>query len=125
MSTLVDAIQPSLVRGIFATSGPFPEQSLSDLIVSRRSAFGIAFDAPSRSFDLEFGDYEHVTHAIASDCRRLATSSWQTTHEVWPVDDDKTAIPWALIRLYYASFYATHVLVRVLGEACCWLETSH
>lgn len=84
----VDALQPSLIKGIFTTVGPYSDQSLSDLVTSRRGAYGVAFDSSMRCFDLGFGGYEHVTHAIASDCRRLAISSWQTTHQLWATEED-------------------------------------
>lgn len=113
------------MRGIFSTCGPFPHQSLSDVIVARGSAYGVTFDTSYRRFDLEFTDYAYVTHAIASDCKRLATACLQTAHEAWLTKDEKSSIPWTLVRLYYASFYAGHVLVRLLGHACCWLESSH
>lgn len=125
MSLLVDGIQPALLRGVFATAGPFPDQSLSDLFADPRSSYLASSDAAARTVTLSFPVYSDVTHAVASDCRRLSLSWLQTTVGSWPSGNDKLELPWSLVRTYYSAFYAAHVLVRLLGRACCWLESSH
>lgn len=125
MSIIVEALQPALLRGIFAATGPFPDQSLSDVFASSRSAYLATSDLTSRSITLAFPAFTDVTLAVVTDCRRLSVSWLQSTLECWPEDDDKLAIPWSLVRLYYSAFYASHVVVRLLGRACCWLESTH
>jgi hypothetical protein len=124
MSLIVEALQPALLRGVFATAGPYPDQSLSDVFASTRSTYLATSDSATRSIALAFPTYADVTHAVVTDCRRLSVSWLQSTLECWPATDDKLAIPWSLVRLYYSAFYASHVLVRLLGRACCWLDAS-
>lgn len=125
MSLIVEALQPALLRGIFAATGPFPDQSLSDVFASNRSTYLATSDLTTRSISLAFPAFTDVTHAVVTDCRRLSVSWLQSTLGCWPEVDDKLAIPWSLVRLYYSAFYASHVVVRLLGRACCWLEASH
>lgn len=125
MSLIVEALQPALLRGVFAATGPFPDQSLSDVFGSSRSAYLATSDLASRSVALAFPTFTDVTHAVVTDCRRLSVSWLQSTLGCWPEVNDKLAIPWSLVRLYYSAFYASHVVVRLLGRACCWLEASH
>lgn len=125
MSLIVDALQPALLRGVFAATGPFSDQSLSDVFASNRSAYLATSDSTTRSISLSFPAFTDVTHAVVTDCRRLSVSWLQSTLECWPDVDDKLSIPWRLVRLYYSAFYASHVVVRLLGRACCWLEATH
>lgn len=125
MSLLVDGMQAALVRGVFSTSGPYPDQSLSDLFADSRASYLAASDPSTRIIRLAFPIYSDVTHAVACDCRRLALSWLQSTIGCWPEVDDKLALPWSLVRVYYSAFYAAHVVVRLLGRACCWLDASH
>jgi hypothetical protein len=125
MSLLADALQPELVPGVFSAVGPYEDISLSDAIVARGAAYALGFDAPLRRIDLDFRDAGYVAHLVAADCGRLSTSCLQSVASIWPIEDEKAALPWALIRLYYAAFYAGHVVVRLLGSGCCWLEAEH
>lgn len=125
MSLIVEALQPALLRGVFATAGPFSDQSLSDVFADNRSTFLVTADSGRRSVTLEFPTYFDVTHAVVTDCRRLSVSWLQSTLDCWPMPEDKFSIPWNLVRLYYSAFYASHVLVRLLGRACCWLDAFH
>lgn len=59
---------------------------------------------------------------IAADCRRLSTSCLQS---ISTAQNTKSELPWSLVRLYYSAFYAAHVVVRLLGSGCCWLDQSH
>jgi hypothetical protein len=125
MSLLADALQPMFVRGLHSAYGPYEQISLSDVITSPKSAYSISFDNPSKRMNLEFVDHQYVANVVASDCRRLSTSSLQSIAIPSLNEDEKSALPWSLVRLYYAAFYAGHVVVRILGEGCCWLEASH
>jgi hypothetical protein len=125
MSLIVEALQPALLRGVFAAPGPFPDQSLSDVFAGSRSTYLATSDLATRSIALAFPAFTDVTHAVVTDCRRLSVSWLQSTLECWPDVDDKLSVPWSLVRLYYSAFYASHVVVRLLGRACCWLEATH
>lgn len=38
---------------------------------------------------------------------------------------ERNTIAWALVKLYYSSFYAGHSLMRMLGESCSYLDSNH
>ena len=125
MSLLADALQPSLVSGIFGVSGKLAPMSLSDVITAKRAAYGLDFDHAGKCLNLDFRDSAFVSEAAASDCSRLAISCMQTASHIATDLNNKAALPWFLVRLYYAAFYAAHVVVRLLGKGCCWLDSSH
>lgn len=125
MSLLVEAIRPSLVPGIFATKGPFQSQSISDVLMHPASSYVVGVGSVPRSFNIEFSDPAYLTHIIACDSRRLSMSCIQSATSAWEASDEKMALPWSLIRLYYAAFYAAHVVSRLVGEACCWFDSAH
>jgi hypothetical protein len=114
-----------MVPGIHISTGPYEDVSLSDSIILPKAAYGITLNESNKQIDTNFYSPEYVRHLIASDCRRLAVSCLQSVNFLWTEDTEKFALPWTLIRLYYSAFYAAHVIVRLLGFGCCWLDSVH
>jgi hypothetical protein len=121
---MADALQPSMVGSLLSIKGRQPQMTLSDVIISNKSAYTLDFDATSQSIMLDFRDSDFISSVTASDCSRLSTSALQTI-SMLDNYDNKSRLPWNLIQLYYSAFYAGHALVRLLGEGCCWLESTH
>lgn len=125
MSLLADALQPVILPGLFGVGGRLPAEALSDLVLSPRAAFLIGFDTTRKRIEMEFGSQEPLAIAFAADSSNLSVSCLQSLAVIWPQEEERVALPWSLIRLYYSAFYAAHVFVRLLGTACCWLERRH
>lgn len=65
-----------------------------------------------------------MSTALACDCARLASAAFQTFFEVDQALAQGDDLPWALIKAYYAAFYAGHALLRVLGATCTYVDGS-
>ena len=124
MSLLADALQPLLANGLFTVGGRLPDISLTGAITVPTSAYALSFDAKEKEISLDFRDPLYVRTLIAADMSRLATSCLQSISVSPEASVEKYWLPWTLVRIYYAAFYAAHATVRALGVGCCWLETD-
>jgi hypothetical protein len=119
MSLLADALQPFIARGLFSVQGR-AETSLDELI--GRRGFYPSFDTNTGTWELDFSDAEPVTHVLASECSRLGSASFQTYLHVAESLAHLDHLPWALVKAYYAAFYAAHSILRVLGFGCTYID---
>lgn len=124
MSLLADALQPLVANGLFTVGGRLPDISLTGAITAPNSAYALSFDATVKQISLDFRDPAYVRTLIAADMSRLATSCLQSISVSPEVSVEKYWLPWTLVRIYYAAFYAAHATVRALGVGCCWLDTD-
>ncbi len=125
MSLLADALQPLLPSGMLSLSGRMAPISLPDLITRRGAAYDLGVDAPNEAVLLDFRDPRVILEALASDLCRSSSASFQSVAEIAPYVEDKSTLPWALIKLYYAAYYAGHAVIRLLGESCSYFAPSH
>lgn len=125
MSLLADALQPFIVRELANVAGRMQLMSLPDVITSPTAAFDLSFDETEQSILVEFRDASALAVALAADCCRLSSASFQTMSLA--VDEmlnrDNTA--WSLVKLYYAAFYAGNALIRLFGESCSYFDRPH
>jgi len=124
MSLLADALQPLLANGLLTVGGRLPAISLSKSITAPGSAYAISFDVPAKEILLDFRDPPYVRTVVAADISRLATSCFQSISVSASAGEEKLWLPWFLIRIYYAAFYAAHATIRALGVGCSWLEAD-
>lgn len=125
MSLLADATQPLLVSSVLNVQGPCDGLALQDLIVARRAPYVLTYSL-QQEIVLDFRDPTGIAAATASDTSRLATAALQSmTNLGYELAEDKNALPWGLIRLYYAAFYSAHAVLRLLGRSICYLESRH
>ena len=122
MSLLADALRPSLISGITSICGRPVSMGLPSIILARNSAFTLGFDTIKKSVLLDFREDGAIAAAFAADCCKLSASSIQTVASIKIGDKNKHQLPWNLIKLYYASFYSAHLIIRLLGRACYWLD---
>jgi hypothetical protein len=125
MSALADTLRPHFVNGVVTLFSRPDSLTVPDLIVSRRAAYSLDFDANQSKVFLDFRDAELVSIATASDCNRLFTAAFQSASSVATGLIDRYAVPWALIRLYYSAFYSAHAILRLLGNSACHFESRH
>ena len=125
MGLAADALQPFIVPGLISAAGRVDPLSLADVIVFPKAAYYMSTDDAARSVLLDFGESSLVTLALASDCGRFGSASFQT---VSTVPDDligRDTFPWGLVKMYYAAFYAGHSLIRAVGEGCSFVYKKH
>jgi len=124
MSLVADALQPFLVKGLINQKRP-SGMTLADLIGRQETiGFDLDFDNINKSICFDFRDARDIVGSVASDISRLASASFQTIRSI-PNEFTEKAIPWAVIRTYYAAFYAGQALIRLFGESCSYFDREH
>jgi hypothetical protein len=76
------------------------------------------FDSPitkSNDFRLSVSEYGQLINVIASDIDRFAIASIDTVLSIKQINERPKATGWALIEAYYAAFFASNALSRLLG----------
>jgi hypothetical protein len=125
MSLMADAFQPLMVQGLLAIDGRLDVMSVPDAILSPRAAYDLDFDDQTRAIVLDFRGSDLIVTATASDCCRLSGSAFQTAASLASSTFDRNGLPWEIIKLYYSAFYAGQTVIRLLGEACSFLDARH
>ncbi len=125
MSLLADALQPFLVTELSEVHGRQNNLALTDLLIDPKSSFTLSVDNTAENFTVDFRDRAPVLVGLAADCNRFATAAFQTMVSVPQGAANAHGLPWSLIQLYYSAFYAGHTTIRLLGEACCFLDARH
>jgi hypothetical protein len=125
MSLIADALQPSIIRELIATSGRPKSITVPDIIISPLSGYTLAFDRGLRSIDIDFGFADTLVDAWAADLGRLSSASFQTISLVSAQVSERDNVAWCLVKLYYAAFYAGHAFMRVFGEGGSYFDGQH
>lgn len=126
MSLVADAFQPAIVRDLFDLSGRPSLQHVADTITSApKSGYDLDTDLTLNRVKVDFREKTFITGAIGGDAARLAAACFTSMANIAPAIEEASSIPWGLIRLYYASFYAGHSLLRLVGRSCTYFESQH
>lgn len=76
----------------------------------------------SRIFESDRGQ---IAAALRFDAAILATTAVECFVEARNRRRDDRAIAWAVIKAYYASYFAAHSLLRLFGQASLWADSAH
>jgi hypothetical protein len=126
MSLLADALQPFVTPALSAVrDDSLATITLSDLIIAPAAAYDLAIRNAARAVDLDFRDPLILSAALAADANRLASASFQTVATIGLELEQRDSAAWAMVKLYYAAFYAGHALIRLCGESCSYLYRNH
>jgi hypothetical protein len=123
MSLLADALQPYLIRGIMALKRTTATRLPDVLILSQNAGYDLDF--AGQSLLIDFRQSGFLTRTIVGDSCRFVSAAFQTIAKVQSEIVEKDTLPWSLIRLYYAAFYAAHALIRLFGESCSHFDSKH
>jgi hypothetical protein len=124
MSLIADALQSFVPTAIFNASGPLDKTSVSDALILGRAGYNVLYN-PDDTFVLDFRAPDPIVHALCCDCSRFACAAFQSLGAFSTAHCNKISLPWDLIRLYYAAFYAGHAILRLVGQSCSYLNDSH
>lgn len=126
MSLAADALQPFVMRGLFSLSGRTEHSHLADVITaSGRAGYDLDFDDAQQRINLDFRDADYVAAAIGGDACRLASAAFVSFSNVPNELQERSSVAWGIVKLYYSAFYAGNGLLRLLGQSCSYLDTSH
>ena len=62
--------------------------------------------------------------AMASEIARFSCATYESLLDAVPGDHSGRALGWALVRHYYATFYAAHSLLRISGKSVTMLSSN-
>lgn len=125
MSIVTDLLAPLVVLGIRDGRGRLDFLSVADSFMQPTAAYDISIDNESRSVIIDFRDSNLVALKLAGDACRLASASFQTIGSVTREFEDRDSAVWALVKIYYAAFYAGNALLRLFGESCSFFDRHH
>ena len=60
---------------------------------------------------------DSLADAIASEVSRFSCAAYESLLDAEPGPNADRALGWALVRYYYATFYAAHALLRISGQS--------
>lgn len=60
---------------------------------------------------------ESLAEAMANEIARFSCATYESLLDAVPGDHSDRALGWALVRYYYATFYAAHALLRISGKS--------
>lgn len=68
------------------------------------------------------GATDSLADAIASEVARFACAAYESLLDAAPGGHADRALGWALVRYYYATFYAAHALLRISGQCVTMVD---
>lgn len=60
---------------------------------------------------------DSLAEAVASEVARFSCATYESLLDAGPGEHADRALGWALVRFYYATFYAAHALLRLSGKS--------
>lgn len=121
MSLLVDGLQPYISQQILLLSEA-PTHGVAEAILT--DAYSLSVDVSKNSLELDFRDPIKSVKPLAFDASRLSNACLQTLLAIESDGGGPNCLAWRLIKIYYASFYAGHALLRFYGESCTHLGST-
>ncbi len=110
---------------MLSISGRIDPATIPDAILSPRAAYELDFDDANKEVIFDFRDSTFIVTAVAADCSRLSASAFQTLRAIKEEASSRPTLPWSLIKLYYAAFYSGQTIIRLVGDACSFLDSRH
>lgn len=124
MSIIADALQPFIPTQVLNASGPLEKTAATDSLILGKAGYTVIYN-PNDTFFLDFQIQDPILYALCCDCSRFACASFQSLGTFSMTHCTKLSLPWDLIKLYYAAFYAAHAILRFVGQGCSYLSDSH
>src|ERR1017187_2527989 len=121
MSNLVAAFRPLWVPGVNAVTGK-PAGGMPVWIANGN--YQIYAPIAVNSALLSVATLDDVIAAMAADCARFTTAAIESIEGIAQQGSFPKSVAWLTIRSYYASFYAAHAILRVLGVSCTQFDAS-
>jgi hypothetical protein len=120
-SLLVELLRPYWIPGIHTITG-HQLAGIQSWITSEK--FQIYSPVRLESTILNFSPDNSPVAAFAGDASRMASASIESIEGISPSPALPKSIGWLLIRVYYASFFAGHAILRMLGRSCSQLDQA-
>jgi hypothetical protein len=93
--------------------------------LSEGANYQIYSQIQAEQFELHATERRHFLLPISHDCNRFSTSCFESAIKIQESALLPKAKSWLFIKLYYATFYAAHYILRVLGFSLTQLESPN
>lgn len=78
-----------------------------------------------KEFELRPGNPSLLINAFSNECNRMSIATIESMLGIYSDVGLKKSGAWGIIRCYYAAFFAAHAILRMFGQSCTQLESSH
>ena len=116
-----DALRPRWVKGLNYVTGTREDGVEAWLVAGKFSwlpiSAGVVQLDTSASTDL-------FAEAMASEIARFSCATYESVLDALPGNHSDRALGWALVRYYYATFYAAHALLRISGKSVTMISAQ-
>ena len=79
----------------------------------------------SCGFSLTYNSTSLLSTSLANDCNRMAQAAFESISSVHSNSYLPKSLAWPVVRVYYASFFAAHSILRLFGRSCTQLDSVH
>ncbi len=124
MGIAADAIRPYWMPGIHNVNGILDADFDFRSWVNRKE-YQVHSPIAADSFRLTVSDNRPLCDAFAADISRLASAALETLHDIGGSVTSPKARAWLFIRSYYAAYYASNAICRIVGTTASQFETEH
>ena len=122
MSVIANVIRPFWLKGLNDINGRVTK-SLGEWFLE--SDYQIYVPIQEKTFTLNSSNHEKILSAFAFDCSRMAMSSFESITAISKHGGFPKSIAWPVIQAYYATFFAAHSILRMLGTSCTQISAEH
>jgi hypothetical protein len=121
MSILADCLRSSWAPGLNEVSGNVTKDLRSWL---SDEGYQIYSKQNANLFTTSFSDANPFLSALAADVNRMAAAAYESIGQATKSTVFPKSTAWIIIKSYYASFFAAHAILRMLGRPVVNLEHS-
>jgi hypothetical protein len=122
MSILAECLRSSWAPGLNEISGNVTKDLRNWLA---DEGYQIYAQPRNDEFRTSFSDNGPFLSALAADVNRMATAAYESISQATKSALFPKSTAWIIIKSYYASFFAAHATLRMLGKAVVNLEHQH
>jgi hypothetical protein len=76
-------------------------------------------------FHLRVNNINLLNIALSNDCNRFGQAAFESIVRLNPYNKLPKSSGWSIIKMYYASFFAIHSILRIFGRSCSQFDNEH
>ena len=116
-----DALRPRWVAGLNKVTSPNVE-GVEAWLTSGNFSW-LSTQAGVVTLDISSAT-DSLAEAMASEIARFSCAMYESLLDAGPGNHSDRALGWALVRYYYATFYAAHALLRISGKSVTMMSAQ-
>jgi len=124
-SSITLALQSFWLDGIHLYSEK-PEISLSNWFCQENYQIYSPISRDKFDISVTANDKNSLIASFAYDINRMSSASFESILSIGKLENKilKKSIAWAMIKIYYASFFAAHTIIKFVGKSCSHIDRN-